>query len=38
MLEKTKQCANSMNCRFRFAMRITIALTLIGITIAWIVH
>jgi len=38
MLKKGKECASSMNCRFRLAMRLTIALTLIGIGIAWYIH
>ena len=38
MFEKSKACANSMSCRFRFAMRLAIVLTLIGIGIAWYLH
>jgi hypothetical protein len=38
MFEKSKQCASSMSCRFRFAMRLTIVLTLVGIGIAWYLH
>lgn len=38
MLEKGKDCASCMKCRFRFAMRLTIALTFIGIGIAWYLH
>lgn len=38
MLEKSKECASCMQCRFRFAMKLTVVLTLIGISIAWFVH
>ena len=38
MLNKGKECASSINCRFRMAMRITIVLTLAGIAIAWFMH
>ena len=38
MLKKGKECASSINCRFRMAMRITIVLTLAGIAIAWYIH
>lgn len=38
MLEKGRECANSINCRFRFAMRLAIVLTMLGIGIAWYLH
>jgi len=38
MLEKGKECASSINCRFRFVMRLAIVLTLCGIAIAWYLH
>jgi hypothetical protein len=38
MLNKGKECVNSMSCRFRFAMRLTIVLTLIGVVLAWHLH
>jgi hypothetical protein len=38
MMKKGKECASSINCRFRFAMRLTVVLTLLGIGIAWYLH
>jgi hypothetical protein len=38
MMKKSKECASSINCRFRFAMRLTIVLTMLGIGIAWYLH
>ena len=38
MLKKGKECASSINCRFRLAMRLTIVLTLLGVAFAWLLH
>lgn len=33
IIEKTKQCAGTMSCRFRVVLRLAIALLIIGIAI-----
>ena len=38
MFDKSKECASSMSCRLRFAMRLAIVLTFVGISIAWYLH
>jgi hypothetical protein len=38
IVEKTKQCAGTVGCRFRMVMRVAVVLTLLGIAGAVMLH